>query len=117
MSLPAQTYCPQLYRSRLLLSGMAIFFMLALASTLVMLPLVSKQNKNVLLNAVEEEAGGSNTNINEEHKSGKTIHANFIDFAQFMQTAQSIRAQYEIPLSVDIRSTDHTRRIIQPPEC
>lgn len=96
---------------------MAFFFIMALASTLVMLPLVSKQNRTVLLNSVEEEAGGSNNSINEEHKSGKSIHANFLDFAQIMQLSLAIRAQYEIPRSVNIRTTDHTRRIIQPPEC
>lgn len=91
--------------------------MLALASTLVMLPLVSKQNKTVLLNTVEEEAGGSNSNINEEHKSGKTIHASFLDFTHYMQLSMATRGQYDIPLTIDILSTNHTRRIIQPPEC
>ena len=95
---------------------MAVFFMVALTSTLVSLPFASRQNRTVILNTVEEECGGATNSINEEHKSGKTLHGHFFDFDTLMQLNR-VQVKYDVPRSVNILSSSHSRRIIQPPEC
>jgi hypothetical protein len=95
---------------------MAVFFMVALTSTLVSLPFASRQNRTVILNTVEEEAGSTTNTFNEEHKSGKSLHGHFFDFDSFMQLNR-VAVKYDVPRSVNILSSSHSRRIIQPPEC
>lgn len=116
MKSSAARYYPSLYRFRWLAACMAVFFMVALASSLVSLPFTSRQNRTVVLNTVEEEAGSTTNTINEEHKSGKTLHGHFFDFDTFMQLNR-VQVNYDVPRSVNILSSSHSRRIIQPPEC
>ncbi|WP_157473950.1 hypothetical protein [Flavihumibacter petaseus] len=112
-----QIVTPKLFRLRWLVSAMAVFFMCALASSLVSLPFSSRQNRSTLLNAVEEEAAGSNNNFNEEHKCGKSLHSNFLDMSAYLERARKATITFEIPRSVDLGAFPHIRRIIQPPEC
>ncbi len=108
---------PRLYRLKWLVSCMAVIFTLALASSLVSLPFSSRQNRSALLNTVEEEAAaGSSNNINEEHKSGKSLHAHFLDLSEILGAQNTVANVFEIPRAVDIISSLHIRRIIQPPE-
>jgi hypothetical protein len=111
-----QHFCPRLYRIKWLINSMAIFFMLALSASLVSLPFASKQNRTVILNSVEEEAGNSNA-FNEEHKSGKSIHCQFLDFCAYMQLGNKELEKYNFPRSVDILSSLHSKKDIQPPDC
>ncbi|KIC92185.1 hypothetical protein [Flavihumibacter sp. ZG627] len=112
------SFYPALYRYRALLCAVAVLFMMALSSSLVMLPFASKQNKTVILNTVEEEAGGSSSNnINEEHKNGKSFNGHLYDFDAFLLSQRLSRSHYNIPRSVNILSTLHSKRIVQPPEC
>lgn len=117
MHLYKPTYTPRLFRYRWLVGCMAVFFMLALGSSLVSLPFSSRLNRSALLNTVEEEASGNSNTLNEEHKSGKSLHAQFFDLTAFLQKADPVSISYEIPQSVDIISSLHSRRIIQPPDC
>lgn len=118
MNCAKPTYCLRLYRFRWLAACVAVLFITALTSSLVSLPFASRQNRTLILNTVEEEAGGSSANtLNEEHKSGKTLHGHYLDFDSLMQLNMFQRAQYDVPRSVDILSSLHSRRIIQPPEC
>ncbi len=107
----------QLYRSKVILCGISVLFMMLLGSTLVMLPLVSKQNKTIVLNQVEEEAGSGSNGLTEENKHGKSIHSHLFDLDSFMQLQWVKKANYNIPASVDILSSLHARRVVQPPEC
>jgi len=97
---------------------MAVVFILALGSSLVALPFSNKLNRGALLTAQEEEAGaGNSNNFNEEHKCGKSLHHHFLEFSDWLATQRRMTAVFEIPQSVDILSSLHIRRIIQPPEC
>jgi hypothetical protein len=111
-----QHFTPRLFRVKWLINCMAVFFMLALSTSLISLPFSSKQNRTVILNTVEEEAGNSNS-FNEEHKSGKSIHCQFLDFAAYLQSANQQSVKYGFPRSVDILSSLHSKKDIQPPDC
>lgn len=94
---------------------MAFFFIFALGTSLVSLPLASNKSKTSILNTVEEEAGNSNT-INEEHKSGKSIQCNILNFAEILALKRNQRVSYIIPASVTILSSNHCHKDIQPPD-
>jgi len=94
---------------------MAFFFIFALGTTLVSLPLASNKCKTSILNTVEEEAGNSNT-LNEEHKSGKSIQCHIPNFAEILALQRNQRVSYMIPASVTILSSNHCQKDIQPPD-
>ncbi|ULQ52318.1 hypothetical protein [Flavihumibacter fluvii] len=111
------SYCPRLFRYGLLIRSLALFFSLALCTSLVSLPFASNKCKTSILNTVEEEAGSSNpNNINEEHKSGKSMQCHFPDFADYLALHRLQKAPYVIPASVVILSSNHCQKVIQPPD-
>ncbi|MFT4024289.1 MAG: hypothetical protein QM664_10955 [Flavihumibacter sp.] len=111
------SYGPKLFCYRWLISAMAVVFMLALGSSLVSLPFSNNLNRSRILTAQEEEAGGNNNNFNEEHKCGKSLHHNFLEFSEWLAFNNRTAIVFEFPQSVNILSSLHTSRIIQPPEC
>ncbi len=108
---------PKLFRFRWLIGAMTVVFMLALGSSLVSLPFSNRFNRSSILTAQEEEAGGNNNSFNEEHKCGKSLHHNFLEFSDWLASEMRMTVVFEIPQSVNILSSLHIRRIIQPPEC
>ncbi|KYP15707.1 hypothetical protein [Flavihumibacter sp. CACIAM 22H1] len=106
---------PNLFGWRKLVTGVTLLFMVLLGTTLVMLPLVSKQNKACILNTVEEEAGNNNP-INEEHKSGKPFSISIFDYSSLLGELAAEAISRIIPVSENIPDDQHSQTLIQPPD-
>lgn len=106
---------PFLYGWKALITSVALLFMVLLGTSLVMLPLVSKQNKTCILNTVEEEAGSGNP-INEENKHGKNFSVSLIDYTALLGTLHAEDLIYIIPISENIPDDLHSQTLIQPPD-
>lgn len=110
-----RTGMPSFFGKKMLLSGIVLLFMGLLATTLVMLPLVSKQNKYSILNTVEEEAGNNNP-INEEHKSGKTFSVCSLDVCSLLRTVNAEDILRLVPVSENLPDDQLSQTLIQPPD-
>lgn len=109
------TGSPKLFGCRLLTACFALLFMGLLGTTLIMLPLASKQSKMSILNAVEEEAG-SNNPINEEHKSGKTFSISSMDISALLGRSPDEDNLRVVPESESLPDDQHSQTLIQPPD-
>ncbi len=99
----------------MLITGIILLFMGLLGTTLIMLPLVSKQNKFCILNSVEEEAG-SNNPINEEHKNGKTFSVCNLDVCALLRTVSAEDILRVVPVSENLPDDQLSQTLIQPPD-
>lgn len=106
---------PKFFGSKMLITGVTLLFLGLLGTTLVMLPLVSKQNKYCVLNSVEEEAG-SNNPINEEHKSGKTFSVCNLDACALLRTVNAEDILRVVPVSENLPDDQLSQTLIQPPD-
>jgi len=106
---------PNLFGWKKLVTGVTLLFMVLMGTTLIMLPLVSKQNKACVLNTVEEEAG-SNNPLNEEHKSGKPYSISIIDYTTLLGKLDAEDIRRLIPVSENIPDDQHSQTLIQPPD-
>lgn len=104
-----------LFRCSTFIAGVTLLFMVLLGTSLVMLPLVSKQHKASILNAVEEEAG-SNNPLNEEHKNGKNFSLSHIDYSAMLGNLPAESISYVIPFSENIPDDLLAQTLIEPPD-
>ncbi|MCG7754713.1 hypothetical protein [Flavihumibacter cheonanensis] len=106
---------PKFFGSKMLITGVALLFLGLLGTTLIMLPLVSKQNKYCVLNTVEEEAG-SNNPINEEHKNGKTFSVCNLNVCAILRTINAEDILRVVPVSENLPDDQLSQTLIQPPD-
>jgi hypothetical protein len=95
---------------------MAMVFMLTLFSSLVSLPFVSKKNKSIILNTVEEESKSGSNSATEEHHSGEKCSVLYLDMAGFILQNIRLAITYPVITSIAILSSSHFEKMIQPPD-